>query len=468
MVFSLALLQAEAQNPVTYYYGDSTISAVGYFKNNQPHGLWKNFYHNGQLKSIGKRFYGKLDSTWTFYFNDGQIKTQIQYDKGIKNGFAYIYKKHSKTGSYLYKKRLYIDGKLHDKAFIYYPNGNIKSVTQYTEGTKTGTQINFYPDQTPKSIIDYRNNKAVSFQKINQFKDRLKSGTWIKIDDQFNIKEEIQYTEGKQTQVKSIDDQFREINYTIEGLENKQKDSLFEGKFVDGQPVGRHIWYDSAGAPFKYILYDSLSRKIESGRIKNYQKSGPVNGFYLNGNIKYEGNYHKEKRHGKWTFFYKDGESIEQEGFYHTGKLNGKWVWFFKNQDTLRIENYRYADKEGLYISYEGFGNIIQKGEYYDDLKQGLWLEKRGQVTFKGKYFDGERDGHWIGHYNNGFVAFEGNYVRGKRNGKFIYYYPSGIKRRIEFYKFGKSVGHWQFFDQSGNLYKVKTYKEGESIYYKP
>ncbi len=467
LIFSLSLTCGYAQKDVTYYYGDSTISATGFLYKGQPHGLWKNFYNTGTLKSVGKRFFGKLDSTWTFYFSTGQIKMQIQYDKGIKNGFTHIYKFDEDYGHYLATKKLYIDGKLHGKAYSYYPNGNIKTVTQYHEGEKSGYKISFSISSKPKSLTEFRNNKPVSFQRVNQLSDSLKTGTWIKLDDRFNIKNTDQYRDGKTLNNQQEKNKRKAIKYTIEGLNSNPQDTLFEGQYIDGIPVGRHISYDTAGLPIQYIEYDSLGRKREEGKIEQYKVSGEVTGYYPNGERKFTGSFKRNYKHGLWIYYFKNGVAIEQKGFYRYGKLHGSWYWFYKNGDTLRIENYRNGKREGTYISYDVFGNILQKGSYYNDQKQKKWFEKRGHVIFKGAYFDGERDGQWLGHYENGIKAFEGNYVRGKEQNKFIYYYPSGHKRRIEFYKFGKPVGHWQFFNQEGLLYKVKSFKKAESIYFK-
>lgn len=470
MVFSILSTFIFGQEPVTYYYGDSTISATGHIENGQPHGLWKNFHINGRLKSTGNWFYGKLDSTWTFYFSNGYIKEQIQYFQGIKNGYSYTYDLDENYGHYLSKKQLYIEGDLHGRQISYYPNGSIKNIVTYSEGVKTGFEINLDTLENPKNIIEYRNDKAVSFQRVNQIHDSVKTGKWISLDEKFEIREENHYQNGSivKEKEKKNNSTFKNVKYTIEGLEQQPKDTLFSGQFVNGEPVGQHIFYDSLNNPVRYVIYDSLSRKIEKGEIKNYKKSGPVKAYYANGNIKYRGYYLKGLKHGKWIYYFKDTLAKEQEGKFNYARLHGKWIWYYKDGDTLRIENHRNNKRNGLYISYDPYGNIVMRGYYYNNLKQEHWIEQWGFVTMKGQYFDNQRNGEWVGTYPDGTLAFKGNYVRGKEQGKFIFYFPNGHKRRIEFYKFGRPDGHWQFFDIQGNLYKVKTFKKGETLYYKP
>jgi len=53
--------------------------------NNVPDGIWKTYYENSKLKSVGKRTNLKLDSIWVFYNEDGSISKKIQYLQGQKN-----------------------------------------------------------------------------------------------------------------------------------------------------------------------------------------------------------------------------------------------------------------------------------------------------------------------------------------------------------------------------------------------
>lgn len=443
------------------------MSAIGKIKNGHPVGLWKNFHENGNLKSIGKWKHNMLDSTWLFYFSNGLLKQKIQYNNGIKNGFSYTYKLTNDSINYLYKKELYIEGKLHDKQTFYYPNGAIKEFINYTDGKKTDFSVQYDSLGKPVGLKTYRNNKPVSFQKINQKDEKGKKGTWIEVDDNYRITKTQQYQEGTIIENESEEpDKTQPIRYSIEGLQTDHKDSLFSGQFINEIPVGRHLTFDENGNPQAYIIYDSTGNKLEEGKLKNNKLHGTVKGFYLTGNTKYFGAFQQGLKHGNWEFFYENGK-IEQLGTYYYNKPHGKWVWFYKNHDTLRIEHYKQGKLDGLYISYDPYGNIIQKGIYYDNQKQELWVENSASVQFKGKYFDGERDGLWTGTYNSGEKAFYGKYIRGKKTGKHIYYYSNGQPRQIEFYNFGKPVKHWQYFDREGNLYKVKTYKKGETLFYK-
>jgi antitoxin component YwqK of YwqJK toxin-antitoxin module len=465
LVFSLLFFHSFSQKQVTYFYPDSTISSTGMLKNGRPDGIWKTYFPDGKLKSEGKWYKGLLDSTWNFYFHTGQIKLKIQYNKGIKNGYSYTYKISKDSIHYMFKKELFLDGNIEGKVFTFYQNGNVKSVTNYNRDFKTGEEIEFDKEGKPETILFYENNRLISSERINQINNGAKNGTWIKLDQDFNIINKDILSNDSIIKTDKINQELK-IKYTIEGLEETIKDTTFSGQYLNGIPVGRHLQFDSLNQPVSYIIYDSSGIKKEEGLIKNYKLNGYVIGYYNDANIKYKGSYLNNQKHGHWKFYFQNG-NIEQKGSFQKGLLHGDWLWYYKNGDTLRLETYRFGKRNDLYISYDPYGNIVQKGYYDNDLKQGIWSENTGEFLLKGKYFDDNKDGKWCGVYHNGEKAYIGSYLRGKPIGKHIFYYKTGTKRKIEFYDSGRKTGHWQYYNTEGQLYKIVSYQKGENIYIK-
>jgi antitoxin component YwqK of YwqJK toxin-antitoxin module len=462
---SFLSLNGLAQDKVTYYYPDSTISSSGTLLNGRPHGSWVNYYPDGNLKSKGNWYRGLLDSTWNFFFHTGDLKLLIQYEKGIKNGYAYTYAFTKDSIHYLSKKELFVDGMLEGKTYQYNSSGDIKRIINFRNNVKEGSEIIFSEKNHPATVYIYENNRLVTKETVNQTSNNNKEGTWIQLDKNFNIINTQDYSNDSIIS-NNIDAKFDKVKYTIEGLTQQIRDTAFQGQFINGVPIGRHILYDSLLEPVSYIIYDSLGHKIEEGKISDYKLNGKINGYYTDGSLKYTGSYVNNLRQGLWKYFYPNG-ILEQKGSYSNGKLNGKWLWFYKNKDTLRLETYRYGKRNGLYLSYDPYGVIIQKGYFDKDLKQEFWIENTGEFILRGNYFDGSKNDEWIGTYDNGKKAYIGNYLRGKPDGKHIYYYKNGNKRKIEFYETGRQVGHWQYFKKNGQLYKVKSYNKGESIFIK-
>jgi len=465
LAYSILTVNGLAQDKVTYYYPDSTISSTGALYNGRPHGNWTNYYPDGNIKSKGNWYRGLLDSTWNFYFHDGNLKLQIQYSKGIKNGYSYTYSVTKDSVHYLSKKELYVDGKLEGKTIEYNTVGEVKRIVNFKSNLKEGSEIVFTENGDPKTVYIFENNRLVTKETVNQKSNNSRNGTWIKLDNNFNIVSSLEYSNDSIIN-NEIDTKFDKIKYTIEGLENQIRDTAFQGQFINGIPVGRHILYDSLLEPVSYIMYDSAGNKMEEGNISNYQLNGNIKGYYTDGSLKFTGFYKSNLRHGSWKYYYPDG-TMEQKGNYINDKLNGKWLWYYKNEDTLRLETFRLGKRNGLYLSYDPYGIIIQKGYVDNDMKQEFWTENTVEFILQGNYFDGLRNGQWRGVYHDGKKAYIGEYLRGKPDGKHVYYYKNGNKRKIEFFETGRKVGHWQYFTKSGKLYKVKSYNKGESIFIK-
>lgn len=432
-----------------FTYPSGVISSEGVFQNNVPHGIWKSYYENGTLKSIGKRVYGILDSTWTFFYSNGKIKEIVEYKNGVKNGYCYQYL--LIPTYHLAIKELYIDGLLEGTKTEFHVNGKIEKEVPFKKGKREGESFIYDSLEVPQSIITYRNNKGISFEKI-------------KPGDIFQTDTAYQFSFGNTDSILSSNNKYR--IYTIDGLLNDvlEKDSLYKGQYMDGKPIGLHYEFDSIGKPYVFTLYDSVGNKLAIGHIKDLQYNGATKGFFTNGQLKYEGAYSNNMRSNRWKYYYSSG-LIEQFGNYLKDVKHGKWVWFYCNGDTLRVETFHMGQLEGLYVSYNENNQIIKKGNYINNLKQDLWFLNTGHVQFEGNYFDDEKDGLWIGFYVDHEYAFKGNYVRGKKNGEHIFYYPNGDIRVIEQYSYDRPVNHWKYYDKTGKLYMIKSYGKKEKIY---
>ena len=84
-------------------------------------------------------------------------------------------------------------------------------------------------------------------------------------------------------------------------------------------------------------------------------------------NNKYQVEYYKGKRNGKYKVTNDDGEIIK-EGEYLNGEKTGKWKEVYDN-------------------------GLIFEGEYSNDMKNGKGKEyyKNGEIEFEGEYKNGNR-----------------------------------------------------------------------------
>ena len=102
------------------------------------------------------------------------------------------------------------------------------------------------------------------------------------------------------------------------------------------------------------LLYeDNLTRsngKLYTGRCATYQ----------NDTLRSIQQYISGKDHGKWTFFFSNGD-IETSGKFNNGKRVGKWKYYHSNGKIKQISRYRNGEKYGNWLNYDKNGNLIQK-----------------------------------------------------------------------------------------------------------
>jgi len=128
---------------------DSILVHEGEMRDSLPHGLWRNYYTTGHIKSVIPYDDGAVDGTAIFYFDDEQhtIKAEVNYNDDTLDGSYKEFYSNSRP-----KAVLSIDeGQLDGDALYYYRNGQIKIEGRYKNGlrhgkwkyyTKTGELLN--------------------------------------------------------------------------------------------------------------------------------------------------------------------------------------------------------------------------------------------------------------------------------------------------------------------------------------
>ena len=223
---------------------------------------------------------------------------------------------------------------------------------------------------------------------------------------------------------------------------NKKYHNLLEINIESYKKVSKKIRIiENNGFGKEYTMDERIL--IFKGLYLNKKKHGKGIEYYLNGRIKFEGEYsngykikgngynwfgellYKLEKNGKIKEYY-ENDKLKFEGKFLYGRKNGKGKEYYEN-GKVRIEGeYRDDILNGKVIEYDLDGNIIFDGEYKNGNKwKGLTVEK----DFQGKYLNGKR---WNGkgkEYKNESIGqgildyvylleFEGEYINGKRKGK--------------------------------------------------
>ncbi len=237
----------------TDYYDDGSVKVIGSYKDGKPEGVrrefsrdgnikdayilhngvvvghgiidksgkkqgdWKEFYDNGRIRAEGKYVNNKRIGKWIFYFENGKIEQTGFFD----NGGQY-------TGDWKW----------------YFPDGSLRIVEKYFEGEREG------------DYLEYDSDGEIMIQ--GEYVNGSKEGDWVT-----NVNGFIE----KGTYLDNVKDGLWKYYYTSDTL-------YFEGRFIDGNPDGTHIWY------------------------------------YRNGKIKKIGDYIMGLKEGYWKYFDEGGKLI--------------------------------------------------------------------------------------------------------------------------------------------------------------
>ena len=66
-------------------------------KGNMNHGIYRDYYENGTLRTDASYFNGDLDGQYTFYHENGEVYVEVVYKKGDLDGLITFYKPNGKV-----------------------------------------------------------------------------------------------------------------------------------------------------------------------------------------------------------------------------------------------------------------------------------------------------------------------------------------------------------------------------------
>ncbi|MBK7816925.1 MAG: hypothetical protein IPJ60_04755 [Sphingobacteriaceae bacterium] len=106
-----------------YYDNEQTqLKSETDFYKGMPHGAFYEYYKNGKINRKGFYNYGKEDSTWCLYYEDGDLKAVERYVRGKKWG----------TNTYRYK------------------NGQVAQIIKFTNDLPDSTWVALYENGKKK------------------------------------------------------------------------------------------------------------------------------------------------------------------------------------------------------------------------------------------------------------------------------------------------------------------------------
>ena len=174
-----------------FTYPGGQVASEGMLRDGRPDGLWKTYYENGQLKSIGKRTDFLLDSTWVFFSEVGDTSLIVNYKRDLKNGPRFTFGKDDIVMEPFVNDVRQGEGKRYDlKRHL------IQTVT-YKNGVEEGISPVFDTTGLLCEIITYKKGFVMTREAINRYdREGKKHGYWKTFFDDWSVHTECYYRHG--------------------------------------------------------------------------------------------------------------------------------------------------------------------------------------------------------------------------------------------------------------------------------
>lgn len=157
------------------YHKNGKIAESGFYEDGEKSGRWLSRHPNGVMKSMGNYNSGIKDGTWIFLHNDSMEAYREEWNEGIllmisdftdnkgrrhsggnaKSGFGEI-RRYFENGK---RKQVFslMNGEAEGIFTEYDSLGRILRIKEFRKGVLNGKLIEFYPDSTVASVVNYEN-----------------------------------------------------------------------------------------------------------------------------------------------------------------------------------------------------------------------------------------------------------------------------------------------------------------------
>lgn len=117
-----------------------------------------------------------------------------------------------------------------------------------------------------------------------------------------------------------------------------------------------------------------------------------------------------------------------------------RYYWFHQGEVKSTVGNHAGSVLHGAFEKFDRKGNLIEKGDFSNGLKDGSWMtwHDNGNVASMYSWNDGWRSGDFKEFNREGSLRIKGSYRNDKLHGTVYYYTPAGAVVREERYRYGQ------------------------------
>lgn len=370
----------------TFYYESGTKRSMGELVHGRENGPWEGWWENGKLQYQGFFTNGKTDSTWKFYDEEGLLARQTTFQNNLQHGpwsEYYANGQVSGTGHYVLDRLegpctyFYEDGAISSKGFLHLDNPDSAWETYYPNG-KLGTKGT------------YRKNFQV--------------GQWTNWSEEGVMLQQLTFNEKGIMKVNNT--------WSTKGVP----------EVINGNGV--------------FKLVDVDGKVIETGLIKNGERTGRWKKFFPTGLLREEGEF-KDEIYRVINAFTEEGKQTVKNG-----------------EGSLKDE----LDETGL---------SLLSGSIQDGLRSGKWTITsafNNVVVEELNYIAGKLEGPQVSYHTSGEISIQGNCKDDTREGLWIWYFENGVEESVANFVEGVKEGDQFFYNEESELLRTEVYKNGVLI----
>ena len=137
------------------YYEEGDIKSISHFKNHIPDGVFISYYPNGNMEEKYAYVNGQANGECFSYYENGKLEERYFLKNGEIDGEAFAYYPSGK----LEVKDFLKDGKKEGESIFYHENGNIKQKSTFKNGKREGDLFIYFPSGKLRQTEKYINGK---------------------------------------------------------------------------------------------------------------------------------------------------------------------------------------------------------------------------------------------------------------------------------------------------------------------
>ncbi len=187
----------------------------------------------------------------------------------------------------------------------------------------------------------------------------------------------------------------------------KNGNIAYKGYFKDSRPMETLVRYHENGAisakmifshcgdTAQATLYNTLGRKVASGKYLKQLKHGTWVYTNANNEVVFSEQFKEGKKHGKFTNYFPTGQVFEEVNW-KEDKKDGPTVLYFINGQIKSMLFYTDGQANGPVRLYYTDGRFRLEGQYKGGLKDGPWkfYDLSGGIAKQINYSKGIADNH--------------------------------------------------------------------------